>query len=457
MPPASEQPSAPQPQQVPGAVFGTPYSTLPTPAKPASSPPSPSKGKKRLFGLLVAAAVLILGGGAGAYLGLILPNSPEHLWASALDNTARGYDRLITYADEQKDSKGFKSKGSFKVEGGVVVDGTFEVAANEKTSLAKLDAGAAGTRIVLEARFVVPENAELPDIYIKATGLKGIDGLFGQSVLGRASQQLITSLENQWIAIDHTALAQLEAQVTEPGSPSLTRDDYIAIARAVGEVNRDYLLSDSPDKAVLTVAQAIGKDKRGDRDTYHYKVGYHKEHLKAYVTALRDRLKQTKLAEIAPDKNIEKMFGYEDMLKSIDKLKGTGQADVWVDTGTKLIRAVRFTNHEKPDNFFEMGLNYDGGHEFPFVVTAKSTEGAQAEGMLNLTLDSKANTLKVVVDAKFGKDTETTALTVTATLEPTNETLNVTVPEGAKPWAEALDGLFGGYAPELPPSPIVPL
>jgi hypothetical protein len=410
----------------------------------------PSRGRKRRVVVGVLIFILLLGGGAAAYFGYLLPRNPEYALQKALQNTAAGYDRLVTYADEQKDVKGFKVDGSFKLEGIVAADGTFDFTSYQNQGQGKFDIGAAGVRFGLETRLLVQGSSTSPDIYVKATGFKGLESIFG-SAMTPSANQMVTGLDNQWIVIDHTAFDQLKSMVTEAGAPSLSHDDMIAIARVVGRVNKDHLWTTSSDKAVFTLAQKLGTEDKDGHKSHHYKIGYNKTHLKTYLTTLKNELGKTKLAELAPDKDVGKLLEFDELIKSVDKLKGTSTAEVWVDAKAKLVRAVRFNDQKKAGDFVEIGLNYNGGDDYPFFLSQKLTDRGTTEGKVTLTLNPKANTLKFDLKAEFKPEqSPKTVLTATAKTAVNNQPVNVEKPEGAKSWLDILGGASWFSNPEAP-------
>ncbi|MES2971556.1 MAG: hypothetical protein V4702_04500 [Patescibacteria group bacterium] len=403
-----------------------------------------NKKKKLLLVSLVGAIIVLLGGGAGAYFGVIVPNKPENVWKKALSNTADGYDKLIEYSQKQKDIKGIKAKGNLKLEGTAAGDGNIEATTFEGNGKYKFDIGFAGSRYELEALTTMPEGAKTPDLYFRVKGLKGIGGLLQASPLAETGAQ-IENLDSQWIFVDHTLFDQLASTAGGPADAQLTDEDINAIARAIGEVNREYLLSDSPDKRVLTVAEQIGKEDRDGRSTYHYKVGLNKENLKKYLTALKEKLKTTKIKDLASEQQYNDFF--DEMVKSIDKeaIDEKDTADVWVDMKTKLIRYVRFTDEKERENYVELGLLYNGGDEYPFVINVNAPKGEEGSGTgsLKTTLNTRANTVKInlLVDV-LGEAKE--KITGELLFEPNNEPIEVTKPEGAKPIMEVVGAVYGG-------------
>ncbi len=433
----------PTPQ--PATATGGPV--IPDPFK-SDEPVQPGKSKRKIPAALFIAglAVLLLGGGAAAYFGVIATNKPESIWARALDNTNKGYDKLVDYMKETKDTKDYSLDGDFKFDAAsVVVDGSVKGKVGEKNADVSIDIGAAGSRVNLNMLMNIPDNSTYPDIYVKATGLQGISQLLGGQ--GSEAGSILAAFENQWYAIDHTLFEQLEKQTAATntsGAANFTSDDLIAVSESVGKVNAEYLFSDDKDKAVLKLAESVGKESLDGRSAYHFKVGYNKENLKKYVTALKDELKKTKIVELVPNKDLEKALNFDEMIKGIDELEGNGTADAWVDMDTKLIRKVRFTEENKTENYVDLILNYNGGDEYPFLVAFHDIEGSTETNMsVGLNLNTKQDTAEYTLDIKT-----TGANPVTGNakfkLSPSSEKIEFKKPEGAKPLTDLLGGLMGG-------------
>jgi hypothetical protein len=404
---------------------------------------SPKKQGKKWLLLLVLS--LIVGGTVAAYIAFFKQESPQGLWNSALSNTAKGYDRLVDYLETENkltDSKGLKVTGDFKVEGQAFVDGSFDLLSYQNNSKFNWDIGFGGGRIKLEGR-TVGKDGEYPDAYLKISGVSGLGNLLGgQSDIGT----LVNSIDNQWLAIDHTFFDQLQLQQTGETSEdkNFNKKDLIEILKAIGELNRDYLLSNSSDNRVLEVAKFVGYEDRNDRSTYHYKVTFNKENLKQYVKALEVRLRQTRLIKLLGEKAYNQYF--EELNNSIDQaeMNDDNSLDVWVDTKTELVRFVRFVEQDQPANFIEFGLLYDGGDNYPFSIEISAPDDSTpTRGILKTTLSSDHDRVDFDIDFDFGENDSVNKLTSNFSVEPNNEQVNVEVPKNAISILELMGTLFG--------------
>ncbi len=74
-------------------------------------------------------------------------------------------------------------------------------------------------------------------------------------------------MNDQWYFVDHTLFDQIakmsEESEGEIAAPS--KEDIDAIVVAFGQVNREYIFTDDPGKAVLVRKQDVGREKLNDR------------------------------------------------------------------------------------------------------------------------------------------------------------------------------------------------
>lgn len=407
---------------------------------------STSGNKKKRFILAggILLGILLISGAASALF--YFPNKPDAIWNKALTNSAKGQDKLIEHSKEQQDTKGWKAKGNFKVDApDMVVDGNIDSKVYEKNSATKIDAGVAGTRFNAELLTNVPEGVKNPDIYVKVSGLKGIDQVMGSSEAGIG--EALAAYDNQWFVIDHTLLDQAEKEAAN--SPenstlsSLTNQDINSIVDTIGRVNKEYLFTSDSEKAVFTRKQDIGSEKLDDRSVYHYKAGYDKENLKEYMTALNKELKNTKLKDYIKDEDLKQQ------LESIDKMDANSDADVWVDKKTKLFRKVHLVDKDNKENYVDISLKYSGGDEYPFVLESVFKEaGKEDKGSISVTLNTKTSTTLIEANGDIKSEAEPFKFNLKLTVSPSNEKVEFKKPENAKSLLEGFGQLMG----ENPPS-----
>lgn len=443
--PMPPDPYTPQPRQPAFGQFGDPsgQAYAPMGAKP--------KGRKKLVIFSAAGlAVLLLGSSAAAYFGYLVPNKPENIWATAMERTAGGYDKLVDYANSTKDLNTIKVDGNYKLSGAFASDGTIKGEADSKNASFKADFGVITTRLNVDVRMLDAANSTSPDTYFKVSGLKGVGDLLGDTT------GTINGYDNQWYVADHTLIdtlldSSLDESNASDGLSQLTDDDINQIAKAVGEVNRDYLFSTSTDKNVLTIVKKVGKEQQDGRDVYHFEVGLDKQHTKDYLNAMVAKLETTPVKKLLNGKKLKDAVNLDSLLKDVDKYNSADTADVFVDTATKTIRTVRFKDKSNAKNFLDVGVHYTGGDVVPFVLHFEGVEdGSDAKGTidLGLSVNMKTNVSEFKMDFDVPTSGEPNAKhekgTGTMTFTMNNDKVSVQKPTGAKSINELIGPLLGG-------------
>lgn len=456
VPPSTPEASSEQAINEPTiAADATPVATVSTTPGAKSSK---TGRKKLLFIIALVALVLLLAG--GFVFGYYLPNKPENVYKSGLTNTAKGYDKLVNYIEDQQKQKyqGAEANGSFKLTASSVSgEGTFSSQSSGGNSTGKVDLNISGQKFSANFRSIQPNGQSTPDIYLQLTGIKSTLDSYGLNSLD--------TLDGQWIAIDHTLLDGIANMGKDnPAQDKVSAPTQAQIEDAMkkaGEVNRQYIFTTDPNKAVLQNKKYLGKSTQDGRSVYGYQVGYSKPNLKAYVKALGTALDSSSLngwaKQVNEGKSISDSMNIPEINKSIDAAKADYTFTMYIDAGTKLIRQLHFTDPSDPtNNYFNVGLQYTGGDEYPFVLELHAKDGKdKGNGKLTLTLNTATN--KLSLELKSGGSVGDTpfSFTLNFAVTPTNKDVKVTAPTGAKPIMELLNsfnlgGLLGGSSSSSP-------
>lgn len=430
----------------------------PAPAEPVQQPvtatqPAPAttqKVKKPRSKWLMPAAlagVLVLGGGAAAYVGVI-QQSPENIWKKSMSATSKGLEELANKSSADT-RKGMVFDGDFKLEKPAVIEASLEGKSYENDAAMTMSVAASGVRVNGEIRTKTAENSENPDLYMKVTGLDNLDSLAAGLGVDPSVATLLAEVNDQWYMIDHTLLDQATASAGD--TTSLTPEDAKVISEKLTTVMRERLFTDDASKAVVTVTENVGKEDFEGANTYHYKVKMNKETTKDFVTALKDALKETKFKDLVlmgdTSKSFEEAIGFDGMIESIEDTNfDNAKADVWVDMKTKFVRNVRIALEEGAS--LDIGMPYDGGSTIPFKIKITGDDD-EAKGGLTLSMSINKDNLDtelgldVDIDYKdeFNADVKMGGKMM---LKATDDKVNVDTPEGAKNILELVGGLMGG-------------
>lgn len=456
-------------------------STAPTPSEPASqAPPTVSAPtmhpvsvgsskqpiNKKLLVVVAAVVVAILAIGGGYVFGFYLPNTPENVYATSLTNTADGLDKLIAYSQLQQQtsykSANFNGSANVKSPSGSF-DLTFSGSSDKDANATmQLDADIMGQKAKANIRSIHAQRSTNPDLYFQVTGIK--------SYLDANGLSQMDGLDGQWVTIDHTLLdtysSMLKQNLGSSMSPTSSMPAYADVQDAVGKVeavNRQYIFSTDPAKAVLVNQKFVGKEALNGRDANHYKLGYDKAHLQAYVTALSTALDSSKLNDWSKKnndgKNLSQVMNLTKLESDIKDAKSDYSFDLWADTGTKLISKLAFTDPSNSASVFALSQSYDGkSSQYPFAIdfTGKDDSGNPRTGTLSLTVDVQTNKVSGTLAATKKSTDGTTTISASFDATPSNTAISVTAPSGAKSVVDILNelGLGGLTSGTLTPSSI---
>ena len=234
-------------------------------------------------------------------------------------------------------------------------------------------------------RAIKSSNDALPDLYVKASGLKGLGTVLNEPALDPE----LAKLDNNWIAIDHTLLENLDTQTADGSVTSPTRSQILDEARAFGRVNQQYLFSTSKDKAVTKVVKQYGKETVDGYKTYHYKVALQKDNVRKYIYAQRDALKASSLNDWLKKNKLDKIAydSFNNTADSASNIKAGDTYDVWMDVSHRIVYKIRFADKAQSGvyagpnssasaaaNYTDVGLGYKGGSTYPFFIAGKYTD-----------------------------------------------------------------------------------
>ncbi len=438
-----------QPQAVVGGADQPPVAVNPAPV-PMASAPMPGGGKKRwAVPAIVAIALLVVLGG-GYVFAFYLPNRPSAIYAASLDKSGKAVDALVQYGDSVA-AKNYKSStfsGTLHVKTSSVsfdasLNGMYDQNAN---ATATLNADVLGQKVGVNVRSVRDTSNTSPDVYLQLSGVKPTLDSLGLSSLD--------TLDGQWLSVDHTLIDTVAANATQTSAASdLATAKFPTTAQVedavskVQTVNKQYIFTTNSKTAVLKQSSFVGKETKDGRNMYHYKVGYNKTNLQAYVNSLGTALNSSSLNTWAKTVNDGKDISasLKGLHDSINNAKANYTFDVWVDAKTKLIHSIQFVD-PSDQSVLTLSQNYTGGDTYPFMlnVSGKDSETGQAETVtVDLSIDTKTNKDSGTVNLGEGDNSGSFKFAVT----PSNDQVKVAAPAGAVSVVDVLNQL--GLGDEL--------
>lgn len=240
-------PEAPDTVVVPGIIGPAVIPTAPTPQVFGSTEPTPQIQpitaqtpirKRSLKKPLIIAGVLVLaiaGASVAAYAAVIVPNKPENVLISALDNTLQ--QKQVSY-------KGSIDITSNDTAGKVEINGAHD--GLKHADDVTLNATTSGITLPVEAR-LVDKNAYIKfgDLTPVTTLLSAYAGAQATDLVKVVNQQV----SNKWITIDSTLLAQSGADCVLNSDLSLTKDD-VALLKSQYKANPFAMIESSAGDTV---------------------------------------------------------------------------------------------------------------------------------------------------------------------------------------------------------------
>jgi hypothetical protein len=414
-----------------------------------STPNSPLGGGKRKRRWILPAAiagvlaVLLAGGYAFAFY---LPNRPSHIYSTSLTRSGLAVDELVNYtsgvANKKYKSVTFSGKLQAKSSGmsmDATVDGSADVDANATLAV---NADIMGQKMGLNVRSIHASANNSPDVYVQLSGIKSTLDNYGLSEFD--------TLDGQWIAIDHTimdsAYSGIGADTAQLATKQPTATQIEDAVQKAQQVNKQYIFTTDKSTAVLKQSKYVGKESKDNRSVYHYKVGYDKAHLQAYIDALGKALDSSKLndwSKAAGGKDLSQTINIDNMKSSVKDAKADYVFDMWVDTKTKLIHSLQFASTSGDPATFTIAQNYTGGDDYPFQLTTTSKVGGQTtDSRMKFNINKKTDKVNGEISIKEGSDFSGT---LTFDISPSDKSLDVQAPSGAKPLMDVLNqfGLGG--------------
>lgn len=419
-----------------------------------SEPPKSGK-KKWLMPSVIGAVIIIILALLWLFL-LYLPNTPGAVYSASLTRTGEAVDKLIAYGENDNKASNYQSAavaGSVQVNGknytfSSNLNGDYDKNGNTTTNL-RVDAKTQGdTNSHIKARLSLltlkTQGEGYPDVYFKLTGIDSI-----LSALGASGSSPLGSFDGKWILISHDLIKKYLNQYSGQSSSSQNRTKaptkaqiYDAINK-VQAVNKQYIFTDNQTTAVLVKKSYIGAETKYGRSVYHYKMGYDKAHLLAYVGAVGQALDSSSLndwSQKAYKKDLSQELNINNIKQQIQKKANANYTfDMWADRKTKLIEAVQFDVNRKDNTSVTFAQTYSGGNDYPFIVAASgNSNGDESSGMAKIDLNGANHTATFTFNLNDNNHGNKTTASGNFSIMPSSSHVKVTTPKNAEPLEEVL-------------------
>jgi len=418
---------------------------------PGGTPPPVPAPRRRFMRkrIMIPAVVILLAAIlAGGYFGYYMNSSV--ILSQSLSRTGKGYNKLVDYFDTQSKTKykGSTASGTYTLKAGSTsTDGSLDLKSSGANSDMTFNVGLGATRVNAEVRSIKSASGKTPDLYLKASGIKGLGDLLGSS--DQQTAAAIDSLDGKWIAVDHTLLDNLSSTDTGTTMSLPTEAQVMDELKAFGKVNQQYVFTTDKKKSVTTVVKKYGTESVDGHKTYHYKMALNKANVKTYITAQQKALNASQLGAWIKKNDYQDTVNdyFKSLQTSADSISNKDDFDLWADTHSRLIYKVRIPDDKNPaSNYVDVGLNYKGGSSYPFFIGEQSKDDSNtSSGSLVATIDSKTNSLTLQVSFKSTSsgsgDPSNYNFKANLTYKPTNNVTTISAPTGAEPLSQVLDEL----------------
>jgi len=389
-------------------------------------PPKSRKKPKALLMGVILAVVLLFVGSAGAYYGLIVPNSPENVWEAALINTGEAYDEVAAFVITNEVAKGFNIDGNFDYKyDDARLSGDFMVKSYGSEFTVDINLKQEEFAATFNVLSVAKEESLVPDVYIRLEKLENL-----ASISDSFTAEVYKDYVGNWYS-----LSDLDEGVLETTTDTeFSQQDYQELADAVGSVMKDFVFTSDEQKAVLELVEVVGSETFYDQDTYHYKVKLVPANFALFQAALETKLQETKIGQ-ALNGELDAESYSETLTSNFEE----GQTyDVWVNKKTKLLQTIRDYNDDAA-SYADIGQLYEGGDVIPvFLNLVNKNNDSTSETFLKLSLNRADSSARL--EARYGGDGRGDDFTLMSNFKPNDQPLNITAPENAQ---SILSVLFG--------------
>ncbi len=413
---------------------------------------NPTKKSRKKVYILGSGLVVLIGVLIATYVFFIfLPNKPENAWKTGFIRSGKALEVVSDKSTNEKSLQDYKKSeitGQLSI---TTAEGTSSGSLNAKYDQNKLignlsysngNQGDSEIKISADVLAEVANNEIIPDVFIKASGIKA---LLGE---GYSDNLELSKYENKWILFDKQTISESIKSFTdeEPKKEdTITSKDVSDFSKEMVRVANQYVFTNDPNKAVIEQKSFVGMETIDGKKTYHYKAKVNEAHAKEYCKALIDSAAKTKLAKsyIKNQEDIDnaKKSCDDDQQISEEEKKVSGEFDMWIDARYKLIHKIRVYDGEDKKVYTDFGQNYSGGDDIEFFINYIDTTENQGEFKLTFKFNFKNATTKIEGTGFNGKDASKISGKINIDFKPYKSDIKIDRP---KDFINAKDSILKG-------------
>ena len=277
--------------------------------------------KKWLAGIIVAVLILVIGGGAGAYFGVVKPNQPKNVVKKALSNALvlnqqRSFN--ITAEFEAKDSDTDLEFNELTIEGG------FDANSNMRA-----DVGIDASGFNINASAIM--RLEDQNMFLKLDNLDSMFAAIPDAMSNPDVANFVNTLSDNWIRIsaaDLEELGMITASQSEKASQCI--DEISSFIKNSGADLQKQFDSIYENADFATMKKIAGEVINGQKAT-KYAVSIDEAKFRVFIKNLGNQLKGS-------TKDVADKCGFSEATDSLDEDASSesdtnlGNLFVWIDS-----------------------------------------------------------------------------------------------------------------------------
>ncbi|MCA9331281.1 hypothetical protein KC957_04460, partial [Candidatus Saccharibacteria bacterium] len=215
----------------------------PSAAQPGPQPTKTKKGRLKVAIIAAVAAVVVLGGSAAAYFGIVVPNQPENKLKKAVENLSK-QETLTTKGTIKIDAEGTSAS---------IAVNMLHVDPAQKVALADFAVTVSGVTVPAELRYI--DN----NVYVKLGDVSTLKALASGYADSQVVDQIASKVSNQWIEIDQTLLKQASSSA----DTNMTCSSEETFTKAKAAMSESLGLATDDEAKAYTISKVSKEDVDG--------------------------------------------------------------------------------------------------------------------------------------------------------------------------------------------------